>query len=224
MLSRKGSNYEARNWRKDAYHAYQDDGMSKDIGPPLTTIKDEVEDDDEIDSPLFPAAFSPTPGQQNGKIDLADTESLSDLYAKVIPKSQRPKLEESMSEDDAPATNGEVNVDVDTNSDYAKVVPKSQRQKDNKETANKEKPATKPLAKPSSYALRVDNGVEDTEVIQRSDKQKSAARSKVLSAIGNQPIAMTNGDEVSYRQKVSTANRITSALGNGVQYKASAEL
>jgi len=35
---------------------------------------------------------------------------------------------------------------------------------------------------------------------------------------------MTNGDEVSYRQKVSTANRITSALGNGVQYKASAEL
>jgi len=219
MLTRKGSNYEMRQPRKVAY---RDDGNSKDTGPPLTTIKDEIEDDDRIDSPLFPSAFSPTPGQQNGKLDLADTENLSDLYAKIIPKSQRPKLEESISEDDAPVTNGgEVNLVVDNNSNYATVVPKSQRQRDDTETAKKETPSTKPLAKPSNYALRVDNGDEDTAVVQRSDKQKSLARSKVLSAIGNQPIVVTNGDEVSYHQKVSIANHITS---NGVQYKDSAEL
>ena len=220
MLTTKGSNYELRKSRKDMYLTYWDDEKSKDIGPQLTTIKDEEEDEDRIDSPIFPAAFSPTPGQLNGMTDLANAENFSDLYAKIMPKSQRPKLEGSLNEEDTLVTNGGVNVVVDTNSIYAKVVPKSQRQKEVKEATNKEKPATKPLPKPSNYSLRVDSGDEDTTAV----RQKKAAKSKVLSAIGNQPIAITNGDEVSYHQKVSTANRITSALGNGVQLKDSAEL
>lgn len=216
MLSRKGSNYELRKSRQDIYESYRDDEQGKDIGPTLTTIRDEEDDEDKIDSPLFPAAFSPTlDGQQNGKTGLSDAENLSELYAKVIPKAQRPKLEKSLSEDDAaPVTNGEVSIAVETTED----VQDSQRQKDEEP----KKPATKQLLKPSSYSLR--NEEEYATVVPRSERQKNEARSKVLSAIGNQPVAVSNGDDVSYHQTKTTANRITSALGNGVHYKDSAEL
>lgn len=223
----KGSVYTPRKSRKDIYLKYADDGKSKDVGPAMIILKDEDvrDDDDRIDSP-FPTAFSPTLNMANYSLDIdldldlpgdeKPEETKTYTYATIVPKSLRPTDGDSGKKDletngDAPVSNG-VTITVDPHSQYAKVIPKSQRNgsaENNSAIAN---------GKPAS------NGV----VARSSDNQKlkvTTARSKVLSAIGSEPIAIRNDDnEMSYRRNVPTAQRIESALGSKVTYRESAEL
>lgn len=217
LQANKGSVYSPRKSQKDVYLKYVDDGKCQDVGPAMIILKDEeVQADDRIDSP-FPTAFSPTLSYSLD-IDLdievsgeeKQNEGMADLYAKVVPKLQRPKEEDSKKKDTTPVSNGKVAISVDPHSQYATVVPKSQRSKPAKETtavAN---------GKPTSNGL-----------VTRSDnhKLKAEARSKVLSAIGSEPILIRSDDnEISYRKNVPTAQRIESALGNKALYRESAEL
>ena len=216
----KGSVYALRKSRQDVYNKYADDGKCKDVGPAMIMLKDE--DEDRIDSP-FPTAFSPTAENKTSysldiDLDIPDDEEqketksgMAELYAQVVPKSQRAKNADSDKKDvenseEATVSNGDVTVSVDPYSKYSKVVPRSQRNR----------PAEETNGKPAS------NGD-----VTRSDnyKLKIEARSKVLSAIGSQPIAIQNGDgETSYHQNVPTAQRIGNALGDKITYNESAEL
>lgn len=215
----KKSVYTPRKSRKDVYLKYADDGKSKDIGPAMIILKDEDvrDDDDKIDSP-FPTAFSPT---FNYSLDIDLDLALSGddktkeakveetvLYSEVLPKSQRPENANLETSDDAPVSNG-VTITVDPHSQYAKVIPKSQRNN----------PAG------SSSTSAIPNGKHASDgIVPKSDNHnlKAVARSKVLSAIGSEPIAIRNDDsELSY---LPTTQRIESALGSKVTYRESAEL
>lgn len=211
----KGSVYALRKSRQDFYVKYSDDGKSKDVGPAMIMIKDE--DEDRIDSP-FPAAFSPTENNTTYSLDIdlhldvpEDEEQksgMAELYAQVVPKSQRAENADSYKKgaeasEEAIVSNGDATVSVDPYSKYAKVVPRSQRSKPAEETNGK--PAS------NGHVTRSDN-----------DKLKIEARSKVLSAIGSEPITIQNGEiETSYRP---TAQRIDNALGGKITYNESAEL
>jgi len=178
------------------------------------------EDDDKIDSP-FPAAFSPTLNTTAFSLDIdfsaisgkqpeANSETAGhDLYAQVIPKSQRKKVEKNELETsaDAPVSNGRMAISVDPYSQYATVIPKSER---------KQVTGTRTVANSSAYSPK---GESDRQ------KQTIQARSQVLSAIGNQPIAIKNdNNEMTYYRNVPTAQRIENALGGKVTYTESAEL
>ena len=219
----KKSVYTPRKSQKDIHLKYADDGKSKDIGPAMIILKDEDvrDDDDKIDSP-FPTAFSPTfnysldinldlalSGDEKPKETKLAIEEAA-VYSEVLPKSQRPEnaLETS---DDIPVSNG-VTITVDPHSQYAKVIPKSQR---NHPAGNSSNSAVA-NGKPAS------NGI-----VPQSDNRnlKAVARSKVLSAIGSEPIVIRNDDdEVAYRRNVPTAKRIESVLESKVTYRESAEL
>ena len=213
----KASVYALKKSRKDAYMTYGDDEQCKDVGPAMIILRDEDEDDDRIDKP-FPTAFSPTANNISISFDVdfsavsekqQETKSeTTDLYAKVTPKSQRTKETELETSEDAPVANGKVAVSVDPYSQYAKVMPKSQRKVVSENSA---------VANGSAYGP-----------LEKSDrqKQKLEARSRVLSAIGSQPVAVVESDynEITYRRNVPTAQRIESALGGKVKYNESAEL
>ena len=217
----KGSVYALRKSRQDVYLKYADDGKCKDVGPPMIMLKDEEEEEDRIDSP-FPTAFSPTGNKTSYSLDIQldldipedeekkDTKSgIAELYAQVVPKSQRAKNNAESDKKDTTVSNGEITISVDPYSKYAQV-PKSQRNKPAEETNGV------PNGKPAS------NGD-----VRKSDNQKLKieARSKVLSAIGSEPIVIQNGNnDTSYRHNVPTAQHIENALGSKMTYNESAEL
>ena len=211
----KGSVYSLRKSRQDVYVKYADDGKCKDVGPAMIMLKDE--DEDRIDSP-FPAAFSPTENKTTYSLDIdlhldvpEDEEQkpgMAELYAQVVPKSQRaknvdPDKKDAEASEEAIVSNGDVTVSVNPYSKYAKVVPRPQRNNPSEETNGK--PAS------NGDVTRSDN-----------EKLKIVARSKVFSAIGGEPITIQNGEsETSYRP---TAQRIENALGGKITYNESAEL
>lgn len=215
--SSKASVYALRKSRKDIYVNYADDGKCKDVGPAMIMLKDE--DEDRIDSP-FPAAFSPTENGTTYSLDIdldldipeneeqTEKSGMAELYAQVVPKSQRAKnagsdKKDAEASEEAIVSNGDVTVSVDPYSKYAKVAPRSQRNK----------PAEETNGKPAS------NGDVTRS---HNDKLKVAARSKVLSAIGSEPITIQNGEnETNYRP---TAQRIENVLGGKITYNESAEL
>lgn len=223
----KGSLYSPRKSRKDVYLTYgDDDGQSKDIGPEMIMLKDEEDDADRIDSP-FPAAFSPTGKTTSLSLDIdialdekKQTAETRDLYATVVPKSERPKSKEYEKKDhetngELPVANSEVALSVDPQSLYAQVTPKSKRKqlgvKENGSVAN-----GGPLS--SGDAQRADK--KDKKTLNVAE-----ARSRVLSAIGSQPIALQSDyNDIVYHRNVSTAQHINSSLGSRISYSESAEL
>ena len=209
----KQSVYALRKSQQDVHHKYSDDGKCKDVGPTMIILKDD--DDDKMDS-SFPTAFSPTENKKSYSFDIdldldvpenepKETKSgMADLYAQVVPKAQRDKDKKDVKRSkDNPASNGDVKITVDPYSQYAQVTPKSQRNN----------PSIVPNGKPAS------NEGSDEE------KQKIDARSKVLSAIGNEPRVIHNGDsQTAYHQNRTTAQRTDSVIGGKVTYNESAEL
>lgn len=205
--TKKNSVYALR--KSNMYLRYVDDEQCKDVGPNMIILKDEF-DDDKIDSP-FPTAFSPTTASKTDfsfDIDISlnsdkqqeTTSETADVYAQVIPKSQRRMTDKGQKKDlkankEAHIGNGEIAVTVDPHAQYTKVQPRVQRIK-----ASEERRA---------YA----NNRLSREVPQ--EKSKSEARAKVLSAIGSKPMAIQSDDNgITYRKNIPTAQRIESALGN----------
>ena len=209
---------------RDIHLKYADDGQCKDVGPAMIILKDEEGTDNDR---TFPTAFSPTLAMKTYSLDIdldvpensnqngTTSSGMAELYAQVVPKSQRIKnsgstlssekkdLETSL---DAPVSNGEVAVDVDPNSQYASVVPKSERNK----------PTT-------AYGTHASNGV----VLRRSANlnMNTDRRSQLLPVMGDEPV-LVKGDsnEVRYRTNTFTGQGIKSALGDKVTYRESAEL
>lgn len=228
MLQAKRSQesvYSPRKSRQNFYLKYEDDGKSKDVGPDMIMIRDE--EDDKVDS-SFPAAYSPTMNKMNYSLDIdLDIDmpmddkqkfGMNDLYTPVVPKSERAaknasaKKNDSETSEETAVSNGGVDISVDPHSQYARVIPKAQRSK---------KPAKE--TGPSAYEKPTSNGV-----VKQSDEVKAMdeARSRVLSAIGSEPVAVRGdcSEKGYYHKNISTAQKIESALGNKPTYRESAEL